>query len=237
MWRVCGALRPVEALCAAVRRSAAVASPGKPLEGGRSAAESRLRLADLTVGQQLEGTVVQIYCPGGVSVEVGCQEALGFLEVEEFRDGFPFEGPFSFQRGQEVTVRVLDVDPSFVFAHGEPDPHGDHGDSGRLHLTMRTGSLERPRRYVADTTRPAKLEPFKGIAQQEWLEGEVVMMSNWAVYVKVQGPGGDPFVGILYQEDFASVFEKDAIRGLTVRVRIKELDLQCRRMVLTMRDP
>lgn len=34
------------------------------------------------VGDAVTGTVTQIYCPGGVSVDVGC-ETLAFLEVEE----------------------------------------------------------------------------------------------------------------------------------------------------------
>ena len=33
-------------------------------------------------GDSVVGTVVQIYCPGGVSVDVGCCDTLAFLEVE-----------------------------------------------------------------------------------------------------------------------------------------------------------
>lgn len=75
------------------------------------------------VGQEVLGHVVSIYCPSGVSVDVGCQ-TLAFLEVEatamkwspltrqEFGDGFPKSGPFRFQAGDEVHARVLDVNPS-----------------------------------------------------------------------------------------------------------------------------
>ncbi|CAE8681461.1 unnamed protein product, partial [Polarella glacialis] len=134
------------------------------------------------VGQQLEGTVIQIYCPSGVSVDVGCAECLGFLEVEEFRDGFPFEGPFSFKPGDQVTVRVLDLNPNAKTEdHGEPDARGDHGDCGKLHLTRRSGDLNRPSRYVADHRKPANLKPFLTIDPKEWIEGEVVMMSSAAL--------------------------------------------------------
>ena len=34
------------------------------------------------VGEHVEGMVVQIYCPGGVSVDVGCSDTYAFLEVE-----------------------------------------------------------------------------------------------------------------------------------------------------------
>ena len=34
------------------------------------------------VGQAVEGTVVQIYCPGGISVDVGCSDVFAFIEVE-----------------------------------------------------------------------------------------------------------------------------------------------------------
>lgn len=196
------------------------------------------RLAQLEVGQTLEGRVVQIYYPGGVSVDVGCRETLGFVEVEEFRDGFPAEGPFSFRPGDVVSVCVLDVNPDAqIDDHGEPDPHGDHGDNGKLHLTMRSGDLARPPRYSADVSRPADIEPFKGISSEEWLDGEVTMMSDWAVYVKVTAPCGEPFVGILQQEEFGDGFGDEAVRGGRVRVRILEVDAACRRLLLTMRDP
>lgn len=137
------------------------------------------------------GQVVQIYCPGGISVDVGCSETLAFLEVEEirigrctfffgfglfrsfekiggstltiqeFKDGFPDQGPFRFRVGETVHARVLDVNPSartgvfWLFEpggldldfccleshgnlvsrtedHGEPDPFGEHGDTGAL---------------------------------------------------------------------------------------------------------
>eukprot|EP00442_Polarella_glacialis_P042613 CAMPEP_0115157072 /NCGR_PEP_ID=MMETSP0227-20121206/68835_1 /TAXON_ID=89957 /ORGANISM="Polarella glacialis, Strain CCMP 1383" /LENGTH=34 /DNA_ID= /DNA_START= /DNA_END= /DNA_ORIENTATION= len=31
-------------------------------------------------------------------------------------------------------------------------------------------------------------------------------MSSWAVFVKITAPGGEPFVGILNEEDFAPGF-------------------------------
>ena len=34
------------------------------------------------VGEHVEGMVVQIYCPGGISVDVGCSDTFAFLEVE-----------------------------------------------------------------------------------------------------------------------------------------------------------
>jgi len=197
-----------------------------------------LSLYDLRVGQVLSGKVVQIYAPGGVSVEVGCHETLGFLEVEEFEDGFPFEGPFRYRPGDELTVRVLDVDPQAqIDGHGQPDPHGDHGDNGKLHLSLRSGDLMRPPRYKADTKKPANLEPFRAIPPEAWLEGEVVKMSDWAVFVRVVAPCGEPFVGILYRDHFHPGFAETVIRGCQARVRIHEVDLQCRRLVLTMLQP
>ncbi|CAJ1353789.1 unnamed protein product [Effrenium voratum] len=226
-----GALRPA-APCAVLlacrpkaRRAASAASDGRP---GRA-------LSDFQVGQQVSGSVVQIYCPKGVSVDVGCRDTLAFLEVEEFCDGFPREGPFAYSPGDQMNARVLEVDPdASIDEHGEPDPFGEHGDSGKLRLTLRSGPLPRPGRYVADTARPANLEPFKSIPHEEWLEGEVVMMSSWAAYVKVQAACGTCFVGILGEEDFQGSFAEDAIRGLSVLVRIKQVDSESRRLLLTM---
>eukprot|EP00913_Durusdinium_trenchii_P022236 g20894.t2 len=207
--------------------------------GGQARKASGRPVADFKVGDAVTGTVTQIYCPGGVSVDVGC-ETLAFLEVEEtqktkclvkeFSDGFPAEGPFRFRPGDTVHARVLDVNPDArVEDHGEPDPFGEHGDTGKLHLTLRSGPLERPTRFVADASRRG-----------------VVMMSNWAVYVKVQR-GEESFVGILELEEFSKDFAQDgemlrededllvAIRGCEVQVRIKEVDLESRRLLLTMR--
>lgn len=184
----------------------------------------------------MEGSVAQIYCPAGVAVDVGCPETFGFLEVEEFEDGFPSKGPFGFRRGDWVSARVLDVNPDFRARHGVQDPHGDYGDSGRLHLTLRSGGLGRPPRYAADPSRaPPSLAAFQGLGCDAWLHGEVVMMSSWAAYVKVAAAPGEDFVGLLYPEEFDAAFAAQAIRGLGVRVRIKELDIACRRMLLTMR--
>eukprot|EP00933_Yihiella_yeosuensis_P082740 TRINITY_DN96731_c0_g1_i1.p1 TRINITY_DN96731_c0_g1~~TRINITY_DN96731_c0_g1_i1.p1 ORF type:complete len:257 (+),score=31.39 TRINITY_DN96731_c0_g1_i1:28-798(+) len=194
-----------------------------------------LPLSHFEVGQNIEGTVVQIYCPSGVSVDVGCEETLGFLEVEEFQDGFPLDGPFSFKPGEKVNVRVLDVNPNAKLEdHGEPDPRGDHGNTGKLHLTRRSGDLRRPPRYIADTQRCANLEPFTKISSDTWLDGEVVMLSSWAAFLKIEAPCGEPFVGILSKEDFRGDFAATAIRGSHFQVRIKQLDIQCRRLLLTM---
>ncbi|CAE7200333.1 unnamed protein product, partial [Symbiodinium sp. CCMP2456] len=193
----------------------------------------------LDVGEHVEGMVVQIYCPGGVSVDVGCADTYAFLEVEEFADGFPRKGPFKYKPGDQISARILSVNPEARAAdHGEPDPHGEHGDTGRLYLTLRSGAdLARPDRYVADSSRPADVRAFLDTEQGEWLTGEVVMMSSWAVYVKVTSPAGKPFVGILAEEDFDGEFVQDVARGSQVPVRIKEVDITNRRLLLTMLPP
>ena len=49
------------------------------------------------VGEHVEGMVVQIYCPGGISVDVGCSDTFAFLEVEA-RLGFSETSTNCFQR-------------------------------------------------------------------------------------------------------------------------------------------
>eukprot|EP00434_Breviolum_minutum_P025727 symbB.v1.2.022738.t1/scaffold2035.1/size91677/4 len=216
---------------------AVLAVPVRQVRTWRRVATSPRRLEDFQVGDSVVGQVVQIYCPGGISVDVGCSETLAFLEVEEFKDGFPDQGPFRFRVGETVHARVLDVNPSArTEDHGEPDPFGEHGDTGKLHLTLRSGPLERPERYMADTTKAAKLDAFENISKKEWLDGEVVMMSDWAVYVKVSHHGERPFVGILERQNFAASFAEEVIRGCHVQVRILEVDLESRRLLLTMLD-
>ncbi|CAE7616544.1 unnamed protein product [Symbiodinium natans] len=147
-------------LHSAVVASLAGALAGKLRLQAASTARGGRPLDKFKVGEHVEGTVVQIYCPGGVSVDVGCSDSFAFLEVEEFGDGFPQKGPFKYKPGDQIAARVLDINPEArVVDHGEADPHGEHGDSGKLHLTMRSGTLDRPDRYVADARR---LQSFNG---------------------------------------------------------------------------
>lgn len=180
-------------------------------------------MSALELGQEFEGTVIQWYFPCGITVDIGA-EVEGFLEVEEFRDGFPTGTiPEMFPRGAKIMVRVLDLEKHTL------------AESARFHLTMRSAELTRPPRYVA--TGVADIEPFATAAREEWYDGEITLMSTWALFVKVETPGtGKPFVGILYESDFAGSIKDEAARGGRARVRIKEVDIGSRRLILTMRE-
>jgi len=189
------------------------------------AGSSRTPISGLKVGQELEGTVVQWFFPGGITVDVGAT-AEGFLEVEEFRDGFP-TGTIAdtFKPGETIKVRALDLEDYTI------------AESAKFHLTMRSGDLTRPKRYVGEGI--ADVTPFLKAQPEDWFDGEVTLMSTWAVFVKVSSPEtGKPFVGIVYKEEFrpGSDFENQVIRGGPCRVRVKEVDTECRRLLLTMRD-
>ena len=75
---------------------------------------------------------------------------------------------------------------------------------------------------------------FQRVESQEWLDGEIVMMSNWAVYVLVKSKNSEEVVGILPRQHLSPTFAEEVVRGCHVRVRIKELDLESRRLLLTM---
>lgn len=183
--------------------------------------KTRTPISDLEIGQTLHGKVIQLYYPGGVSVDVGAQ-ADGFLEVEEFTDGFPVEG-FEWKPGDNITVRLLDKEQ-------------DVCERGKFFLTRRKGSLERPPRYVANKTADAR--GFLNVSRETWLDGEITLMSVWAVFVKVHCPvTGDPLVGILHETEFAEGFEDKVIRGGKTRVRIKRVEVENRRIILSQADP
>eukprot|EP00929_Paragymnodinium_shiwhaense_P048970 TRINITY_DN24717_c0_g1_i1.p1 TRINITY_DN24717_c0_g1~~TRINITY_DN24717_c0_g1_i1.p1 ORF type:complete len:357 (+),score=88.94 TRINITY_DN24717_c0_g1_i1:38-1108(+) len=211
---------------AARRKTATTSDEASEDDDAEETAPARKRtpIPDLQIGQELEGTVVQWFFPGGVTVDVGAT-AEGFLEVEEFRDGFPDKTiPETFTPGDKIKVRVLDLEDYTI------------AESAKFHLTLRTGDLERPARYVGKGI--ADVTPFLEASPEDWFDGEVTLMSTWACFVKVVSPGtGKPFVGILYKEDFAGAFEDEAIRGGTCRVRVKEVDTENRRLIITMKDP
>eukprot|EP00929_Paragymnodinium_shiwhaense_P007876 TRINITY_DN111796_c0_g1_i1.p1 TRINITY_DN111796_c0_g1~~TRINITY_DN111796_c0_g1_i1.p1 ORF type:complete len:278 (+),score=47.21 TRINITY_DN111796_c0_g1_i1:57-890(+) len=167
-------------------------------------AENRRRtVEDMEVGDYIRGVVRHRWFPAGYFIDIGA-DVSGFLEVGEFRNGFPLGWPYRIN--QTVAVRVLEKTLD-----------------GRIFLTMRSGPLDRPDkmagRQFGDVT------PFREVPEKEWLEAEVVDMSTFAVFVKVDSPlGGEAVKGMVHKSQFKKGFADYVAFGDKVRVRVSQVD-------------
>lgn len=202
--------------------------------------DGKIALADLTVGQSLNGTVQGSARGRGVYVDVGAQH-LGFLHSSEYCDGFPTDA-VSLKKGDEVTVRVLTKEGS------------------ELQLTRRSGGLERPVFNPAWLT--ASVKPMKHMPPSVVFSGEVVDMSFSAVTVRfspkklleavqvasgqgkvssaeisvaLQEVSGDLF-GKVSDHEFSPGFKDSAALGDTVQVRLKSINIKKNSLQLSMRN-
>uniref|UniRef100_A0A7S4SG78 S1 motif domain-containing protein n=1 Tax=Alexandrium monilatum TaxID=311494 RepID=A0A7S4SG78_9DINO len=217
-----GAAAPAFVAAAARRqaRAPAAARAAEAEAAARGAAdEPKTPLAELQVGQTLEGVVTNRWRTVGCFVDVGAERA-GLLEVGEFRDGFPTEGN-NYKRGDKVQVRVLDV------------------SDGQLCLSLRSGDLARPPRRPKGP--PADVTPLEGVSPDEWLEGEITSLTTWGAFVAVPPPsGGDPVIGMLHKSYFRDGFTDDAVkavRGGRVKVRVLSMSVADKKVTLSMLDP
>lgn len=174
-------------------------------------------VADLKVGQTLQGRVRSWMKTVGVFVDVGADHD-GFLAVEEFCDGFPTK-EMKLKPGANISVRVLKIE-------GE-----------QFWLTRRSGDLARSPPSELLTSK-VDVSPFVALGPGDWLEGEVVHMAppKLAV-VKVKPPlGGEAVLGLVNFNDFSSVFIEEAMLGSMVKVRVKKADVARSRLILSMRS-
>lgn len=174
-----------------------------------------IRLKDVKVGEEYNGTVGRWWREWAVNVDIGANgETL--LMMEEFCDGFPLEG-WPPATGTKVTVRILERTDKDVL------------------VTMRPGDFDR----LPPSPKGSKdVSIFKEVDSEQWFNGEVQGMAAFGVFVLVQPPGDDEqVVGLLRKEGFADGFAPTAERGEKIRVRVVDIDSKKKRMGLSMRDP
>jgi len=139
------------------------------------------------------------YFRSGVFIDVGAERD-GFLHVNEWGDGFPEEQMFA--RNVPVKVRVLGV------------------DGGRLQLTCRSGSLDRPPPFEAPVPEDADIEAFDQLGPEDVLDGEVVRLSLFGIFVKVQAPGSQNLEGLLHKSKMSEDLKKTVHVGMSIKVKL-----------------
>mmetsp|Transcript_66597 Transcript_66597/g.206165 ORF Transcript_66597/g.206165 Transcript_66597/m.206165 type:complete len:248 (-) Transcript_66597:57-800(-) len=195
-------------------RGSGASFAGPPARGGRlsaSAAATRSRgvalgvrkeLADFQVGEEVSGVVKAWLGQNGYIIDIGCK-LNAHLEACEMCDGFPTT---LLEKEQEITARVLDVSEA----------------EKRLRLTLRTGSIERPKRLgLLREYTEEDVERFAEAQGKEWFEGVVHSFAFYGVFIRCKQPDGSGYVdGVLHRKNFDEDFGKGLQRGDSVRVRL-----------------
>eukprot|EP00404_Azadinium_spinosum_P043191 CAMPEP_0180807116 /NCGR_PEP_ID=MMETSP1038_2-20121128/63053_1 /TAXON_ID=632150 /ORGANISM="Azadinium spinosum, Strain 3D9" /LENGTH=553 /DNA_ID=CAMNT_0022848065 /DNA_START=9 /DNA_END=1670 /DNA_ORIENTATION=- len=185
-----------------------------------ASAPSKIAVADLEVGQTLDGVVSKLTPRGaGAWIDVGAEKD-GFLSAAEYRDGFPTGMYSDVKRGQKVSVKVLAKDEE------------------TFTVTRRSGDVTRPLVTKSDASRKWDVEPFKAVAHNDWLEGQVLGMTTWGLWVGVPPPGGGELVeGLVHKGDLKEGYEDKAALGDVVKVRVRYADTKSGRLVCSMKEP
>lgn len=163
--------------------------------------------SDLKIGDRITAKVTGILRDAFVDIGTGKDAT---LEYGEMIDGFPSKG-MPVKRGEQFSVRVLEVD-----------------QADKVFVTRRTGDLQRPPR-LAQEDKNNDPEPLRICSDEEWLDAEVLSMTNFGVFVIVFPCLGKriPVLALLRKENFERGFTSDpsrAVRGGQLKVRKLGLD-------------
>lgn len=192
------------------------------LEGG-SGGGARADVSPFTSvspDEWLTGTVATVTNFGAFVKVVGPDgaEASGLVHISQLSDGFVEDPRDHVTEGQEVKVRVTQVDP------GE----------NRMSLSMKDGSGdgEAPRE-------PVDLSPFADVASSEWLTGIVKRTAPFGAFVTVTAPGTDVTTdGLVHitriSDGYVADVEDEVQVGQEVQVRIESVDIDEGKLGLTM---
>jgi len=177
----------------------------------------------ISPSQWLPGTVTSL-AHYGAFVDVVPPEgapARGLVYISRIKDGFMSHPADALSEGQEVQVRVINVD-----IH-----------SGRLGLSMREVQDDEPRpRGIQD------ISALEGVTPEEWFTGTVHHTTTFGVFVELVPPGGGSAVmGLVHVTQLPGSFVGDpaaVVRvGQEVRVRVLRLEVYTGRLGLSMREP
>jgi len=167
---------------------------------------ARRSLAELEPGMKLQG-IVRSLQPYGAFVDVGAERD-GLLHISQMGEGFVQRVEDVLHIGQSITTWVRDVDEQ----------------RGRIRLTMRVpGQTLAPRRKLTE------------LVEGEEMEGRVASVTQFGAFVDI-GAETDGLVHVSQMADTHVEHPSDVVsRGERVRVRVINVDVERRRIGLTMR--
>mmetsp|Transcript_62177 Transcript_62177/g.116337 ORF Transcript_62177/g.116337 Transcript_62177/m.116337 type:complete len:223 (-) Transcript_62177:149-817(-) len=183
------------------------ASPG-------SIPDDRISVDSLEIGMEVDAMILNKHRFSGWFANIGTDNP-AFLEFEEACDGFPKDGMSTWLRGSSLSARVLEKDGQKVF------------------LTMRSGSLERPKRFRTPPSED-QIAAFSDVPATDWFDAEVCGMFPKGVWIKMASPDGE-FRTLLRKEEFEESFTESCHIGMKIKVRVLEADVNKKRLFVTMR--
>lgn len=170
----------------------------------------------------LDGVVQGIRSYGVfVTLERGGSTTRGLVHISRVSDSFVDDIESEFQVGQQVKVRVIDVDMT----------------AGKMGLTMQ--SLQ-PSNVASRSKRPVGVDLSVFHDHEEWVTGKVVRITHFGAFVDVRAPGGDQTArGLLHIAQIKDGEHVERVSdelhlGQEVSVRVVSVDAQKRKMDLTM---
>jgi len=188
-------------------------------EGGpqRRAPVDVTPFANLASDQWFTGKVVS-FASFGAFVTVAAPgsdaEIIALVPRGHIREHLVDDPADELEIGQEVQVRVLRIDY----------------DLSRVTLSM-----------VEPPPEPADVSPFEGIDPDQWLTGKVTRLAEFGAFVTVTTPdGGAEALGLVHitnmKDGFVARVSDEVEVGQEVQVRIFDVDVEGRRMRLSMID-
>jgi len=171
----------------------------------------------------LTGTVYNVMSFGAfvtVSVPDGSASASGLVHISQIREGYVEDVAAEVEVGQEVQVRVINVDL----------------ERGKISLSMKSGGSSEP----SAARPPADLSAFEGIPSDQWLTGKVARTAPFGAFVTVTAPDSDAIAdGLVHitaiKNGFVEDVNEEVSPGDEVQVRVISVDAFNGRISLSMK--
>lgn len=169
-------------------------------------ASPKLSIDAFQVGDTVNATVMVKVGQSGYRMWLNTT-AYVMLEAQEMEDGFPQQPRLTI--GEVLTCRIFEIDKA----------------KKRIYVTRRTGSLKRLPRMVLRDTKKLDKSHFSQYARNQFFMGKVSRFAMFGVYVAVPAPrNGALFEGLLHCSEFSQDFNRTAVLGMDVAVRVKSVD-------------
>jgi len=159
------------------------------------------------------GAFVTVTAPNGATAD-------GLVHITQIASGFVENVEDHAQPGQEVKVRVVNLDM----------------DAGKMGLSMKEEGDD----FGGGSREPADLSPFEGIDSNEWLEGKVLRTAPFGAFVEATAPDGATAEGLVHitqlSDEFVESVEDFVQAGQEVKVRVVNVDMEGGKMGLSMKE-
>ncbi|CAK9083158.1 unnamed protein product [Durusdinium trenchii] len=169
--------------------------------------------------------------PDGVFVKVvhrSLRESLGFVSADLI--DLPRESMKSFFKiGDQVHVRLLSKSDGMLQLSMKGGANDIKADLEAQLRNLETSKVQR-------AARRHDLSAFASMATSQWMDGRIVQIASYGVYVSVEPPGGDAHWGLVHLSEFSEEMSQEALQpGAVIPVRVALVDQENGRLALSAR--